>query len=379
MLSIFSSSSKFPAGLDISDGALRLIQLEKARDKARISAFGKILLPEGIIIDGEIKRGTDASAAIKKMVSEPIFGKFTTKEVAASLPENKTFIKLIKIENSPSSENSIEAEIERQIPMNIEEIYYDTQIMSKDMQSLNVLIGAAPNKIIEDYASVIADAGLFPTAMEIEPIALARSLVPEESKNFPGLKSNNYGLIDFGAQRTYMSVYSRNSLLFSVSIPVSGFQITKIISEKLEISEEQAEKAKIICGLDSEKAQGVVRKILSENIDELISRIKQVITYFQEYYPDRGPLNRIILSGGGAKIKNLDRLISEELLVETTVGNCFQKIYPLNQSELSAIYASSNGKSDKSGLKNPGPLQLNIETAYATAIGLALREFISED
>jgi type IV pilus assembly protein PilM len=380
MFSLFFHNSKFPAGLDISDRALRLLQLEKGRGRPRISAFSKIKLSENSIIDGEIKNKAEVSEAIKKMINAPIFGKFSTNEVAASLPETKTFIKLLKIENSAGSESAIENEIERQIPLRIDEIYYDTQIISRDLQYAYVLIGAAPKNIVNDYAEVITDAGLCPTALEIEAVALARSLLSEESKNHVGIKDFNYGIIDFGAQRTSMSIYSKNSLLFSASIPVSGIQITQTIAEKLEISEEQAEKAKIICGLDDEKAQGVVKKILSEHIDELTSKIRQVIDYFLEYYPERGPLNRIILSGGGANIKNLDRLISQELLVETVQGNCLWNIHPLSQGELSSIYASLNGKTQK----NPHtgsilPAQLNLETAYATVLGLALREIISEE
>jgi Tfp pilus assembly PilM family ATPase len=175
-----------------------------------------------------------------------------------------------------------------------------------------------------------------------------------------------------------MFVYSGNAILFSISIPFSGNQITELISEKLEISRIQAEKAKIICGLDESKAQGVVKKILDSQVRDLISKIKEVVTYFNDYYSERGPLDKIIITGGGSRIKNIDKLVSDEILIETIVGDPLINLSGGENIINSLSSCAKNGKK-ASPSKNSRIIQIDSPTIYSTAIGLALRNIIIDD
>lgn len=395
---LFSQSSTYPIGLDISDLSLKLVQLNKSGDKITIQAMGKISLPEGLIDNGEIKDRKKVIELIKKLIANPKYGKTSSEEIIACLPETRTFIKLIEVAKTPNPISEIiESEIEKHIPMPINEIYYDWQVIEKHSDKQLILIGAAPQDIVNQYTELIDEAKLSTAALEIEPISLCRSLLNEESPEFKDQDKKNYGIIDIGAKRTNMTIYSKNTILFTASMPISGKDITANIAKTLDIKEGQAEKAKIICGLDENKAQGIIKNILSDMIEELIKKIKETINFYNDNYPKQGPISQILLCGGGANIKNLDKIISQSLLnkeysadqagaIEIKQGDAlinltearekFSKI--LTEKHNLEINFVKNQKKDKNKNKTLSITQ-DTSLTFATAIGLALRGvFIDE-
>jgi len=363
-------NSKFPIGLDISDLSLKFVQLNKNGDKINIQAFSKYNLTPGIIDNGDIKNPQEVIKAINYLMANPIFGKVTAKEIVACLPNSKTYIKSIAIDKTPNDlENIIEEEIEKHIPVSINNIYYDWQTTNNIKNKLRVLIGAGNKNIVEQYTNLFNEAKLSLVALELEPVCLCRALLREEHYKFTDKFDKNYCLIDFGATRTNMTVYSKNTILFTISMPISGEKITENIATTLKIEKKQAEKAKLICGFDSNSAEGIIKNILTDVVNKLILKIHQTIAFYQAEYSDNGPINKIILCGGGAYIKEFDEIIAESTSIETVRGDSFINFNIPSQKESSSNKIFSNGLSKL----------LNENLSYTTAIGLALREIFIND
>lgn len=374
---IFGKKSKFPIGLDISDLSLKLIQLKQKRGKIKIQALGRQILPKGVIENGEIINEEEVIKAINKMISKPKYGTVSSDEVIACLPETKTFIKTIRIEDNPNKISDIvEHEIEKHVPFSIDEMYYDWQTIKKSENYSLILVGAAPKKIVDQYTQLLNNAKLSIHALEIEPVSICRSLLPEESMKFDRKININYAILDIGAKRTSIIIYAHNTIITSISLPISGEETTEKISKTLEISHDQAEKAKVICGLDKQKAQGVISEILSEKIDNLITRLKETINFFYANYGDLGPIDEIMLCGGGSNIKNLDHVIFESTKIKTIHGDIFINLAEIEE-KFSGILEEKHYIKDKN--KTAVYTQTSI-FAYATTIGLALRGiFLKEE
>ncbi|MDO8592164.1 MAG: pilus assembly protein PilM [bacterium] len=389
-----SNNSTYPIGLDISDLSLKLVQLNKIRGKIKIQALSKLNLPRGIISNGEIKNKPELLKAIKKIIAAPLYGKVSSEEVVACLPESKTFIKLIEVQKSPNAlADIIGGEIEKHVPMALDEIYYDWQVIEDLTDKFSVLIGAAPKEIVNQYTLLLDEAKLSPAALEIEPVAFCRCLLNEEAPNSKqitfGAKAKigaglNYGIIDIGANHTCMIFYSANTILFTVSMPISGEEITAKISEVLKLTAEQSEKAKIICGLNEDKASGVIKEILDGTVKNLIQKIKEALAFYENYFARRGPINKILLCGGGANISNLDKILSRELALEVSLSDAltnvnedkdkFNRVF-LEKHSLSLKAAELDAKNKEKNLS----IEQNSSVTFTTAIGLALRGiFIDE-
>jgi len=389
---LLANNSTYPVGLDISDLSIKLVQLNKIRDKIKIQALGKLTLPLGVITNGVINDRAELIKAIKKIIAAPGYGKVSSEEAAVCLPESKTFIKRIEVAKSPNSlADVIGAEIEKHVPMSKSEIYYDWQVTAELADKYQVLIGAAPKEIVDQYAQLLDDAKLSVAAMEIEPTAICRCLLKEEAPEAkpaaaplkPGRTARlNYGIIDIGANHTCLIFYSDNTIVFSVSMPISGEEITAKISRTLDLTPEQAEKAKIICGLDETKANGVIKKILEETIKNLISKIKEALDFYENYYG--GKLNKILLCGGGGNITELGKIIAQEFSIKVETADALTNLDETGE-KFNPIFMEKHSfdakllKNDSSREGNNLSIQQNSGSTFTTAIGLALRGiFIDE-
>lgn len=340
---IFNGST-YPIGLDISDLSLKLVQLDKRRDKIKIQALSRLNLPPGLIVNGEIKNQLELIKAIRKIISSPLYGKVSSEEVVACLPESKTFIKLIEVQKSPNPlADVIGSEVEKHVPLELNEIYYDWQIAEELSDKYLILIGAAPKNTVNQYTDLLDQARLSPVALEIEPIAICRSLLKEETAALKPDKSLNYGIIDVGANHTAMIFYSGQTILFTVSVPVSGEEITSKISRALNLTKEQAEKAKIICGLDENKANGIVKDILADTLKNLTEKIKEAVAFYENYFSQRGSLNLILLCGGGASIPDLGKIISQEFSVEVKLADTLVNLAEAKNKLADAAFATAFG------------------------------------
>jgi len=396
MTAIFKKKSNYPIGLDISDLSLKFVQLHKTKDSIDVQSFSKISLSKGWIENGEIKNKKKVLTHIKKLIDNPKFGKVSSNRVVSCLPEATTFIKLIKIEGDPEDlEEAIIFELNKHIPMSIEDVYYDYQIIKKNSEEKLVIFGAAPKKIVDDYVQLLKEAGLSIQAMEIESTAIARSILLEENPYFLDKKDKNYIIIDMGANRSSVFVYSRGTILFDVSIPISGQRISERISEKSQIDIKKVDLVKIVCGLDNKKCKGIVENNLSLMIDKLISKLEGVIKYYDSHFSEYGALDKILICGGGANIESIDKKIEAKVNIKTEIANPFINLnkpsqVSINLSKPREIFVKNFTevyKLDANLVENLSfsqkkrkilTVKQDSSITYVTSIGLALRNIFMD-
>jgi type IV pilus assembly protein PilM len=365
-----NDKSKYPIGLDISDTSLKLVQFNKKGGKYFFQAINKVDIPKGVISNGNVIKENELEKIIKKAISDPLYGKFTSKSVVACLAERKTFIKLIKIDKTPNPiRDTIENEIEKNIPYSIKEIFYDWQIIEETKNHRMILIGAALKKYVDQYAEIMDKAGLTIEALEIEPMAVCRCLLKEEALNFKE-ESGNYILVDIGSTRTNLIFYSRNTIIFTVDLNVTADEIGLAIENALK--EKQAAK------FSKEKNKDLNNNInieiaVKKSIGEIITRLRESIEYYNNNYFENGEISKIILCGGGANLYEIEKIIQDQVAIKTEKGNPFANIKDPNDELMQIL---KNTLKLEAGLKKKLRLLLTNQDnslIYAVAVGLALR------
>lgn len=301
-------------GLDISDNSLRFIKVVKKR-KHCITAFGEKNFPRGIIKAGEIVKQKEFVKIIKDFVSNNN-KKIKTKNVIASLPEEKSYIQTIKMPKMSVEElkTAIVFEAENYIPMAIENVYLDAEIIgdSKEKDYMDVLIAALPKATVDPYFSSLKEAGLNPIVLEIESLAVSRSLLKDEKRPvIPTL------LVDFGENKTSFIIYANNSVLFTSSFAISSARITDDIIRILEVSPSRAEKIKVTKGISKNQDKKVKTVILKE-IEKLSYQIKRHSDYYTNHdFKGRGKktkdeIKRLVITGGGSRLNGLVDYLAKE-------------------------------------------------------------------
>ncbi|PIS05597.1 MAG: hypothetical protein COT81_00340 [Candidatus Buchananbacteria bacterium CG10_big_fil_rev_8_21_14_0_10_42_9] len=306
-------------GLDISDTAIRLAVIERAGKKAILKSYNDKKLSAGEIVNGEIKDAKKAVAAIKDLVSGAKGSKIKTDRIVSVLPEPKTYVKVITVPQTDKDnmDETIRSEMVNHIPYSIEEVYYDWQLVhgGKQEKKIEVLIGVAPKKIVDDYTKLIEDANLIPLALEVEAAALTRGIFfQSQAEQTPSI------VIDFGASRTGLFVYDESLVQLTISLPISGDAITKTIADTLKIDSTKAEEAKIVCGLDEKKCKGALRKVLHDNIELLAAKIKDAQDFYANNYDHAHAISQVILTGGGSNFLNIDNVLKEKLNINVKIA-----------------------------------------------------------
>ena len=332
-------------GLDFSDYILRLINIEKNQ----IVTSGEILVPSGLIKNGMIEKPDKVAQLIKKMLQTVKGKKVKTKYVNACLPEQKTFIKVIALppHQKIDFESVLAEEITKHIPYNIEEIYIDWQPVAPPEEN-KILVGVAPKDIVNNYQKVITLADLIPLVLEIEAASITRCLIKKiEKERYAQI------ILDIGFNRTSLIVYDNQTVQFSISIPISGDSITKTIAKTLDLTYQEAEKAKIICGFDEKKCDRALFRLLKPVMIGLINKINEAISFYQNHFSGGQEIKKIVLCGGGANFKNFDQIITAETGLAVEKANIL-----INLSHEPPVSI----------------LPKNKYLSYISAIGLALRK-----
>ncbi len=346
-MSIFKTT-EHAFGLDISDSSLRLVQLtQKNNSKKIIQFYNEVNLPIGAIKEGEIINPEICLEKLKELIKTKVGSGELSKEVVATLPESKTFLKVITIakEKNTDIENKIKEIIPQHIPLDFENIFFNWQIISETPTNYNILIGTCPKNIVNSYTKLISQAGITPVVLEIEAAAIARALFPVNLTTDPQI------VIDFGANRTGLFVYDNGYIMFTISLGISGNGLTKDIAKVLDIDQEKAEKIKLVCGLDRNKCHGALIEILSDLVDELIIEIKQAINFYEDNFGIEKEIKQITLCGGGANLPGISDLLKERLGLPVSTSDPWKNV--INNL--------------------PNYFDIHRSQSYTTTIGLALR------
>src|SRR3989338_8982883 len=179
----FINSPKTIFGLDISDLSIKAVQIGQNGGKKYIRAINSLPVPLGCISEGIIRENEQVAEIVKQLINDGA-RKFSTKYAALSLPETKTFIKVLEISDQEMAvEEAIRQELPRHVPIGAEEMQIDWQPVEHDLQKKKFLVGAVPKSIADEYVKVAKLAGVEAVALEIEAQAIARCILPWGKKN----------------------------------------------------------------------------------------------------------------------------------------------------------------------------------------------------
>lgn len=344
-------------GLDIGDLSLKLVQLRFEHiffrpPHFKIMDLRSISMPPGYIVNGEIqqpemvrKKLLHLLGADKKL--KPIKSAW----VVADLPEPKTFLKLITIDQ-PADElldDDIIYQARKHLPFDLEDTYLDWQVVGEAPRGkpTSILLGAVPKIVADSYTYLLESTGLNVLALEIEGIPISRALITR-AKNYQG---EARAILDLGATRSSLIIYDKDSLQLSTNFNFSGEIITTAIAQELKIDYDAAERLKIKYGAAYVKEYPKYFKIISEQIETLINEVKKTMQFYHDHFLDTNPITHITMCGGLSNLKNVDNIISAKLKITARPGNVWKNILSFP----------------------PTPEQQMQGLALAPAIGLAMR------
>lgn len=348
-MNLFSLYKFAPAfGLDLSDLSVKVVAIKKTGEHEAVTSYGTIGLPPGAIVDGEIQQPEVVRGAILDLLNRVGPKRITSKNVTCSLPETKEFLRILTIPKMKPEEVSeaIRWEIEANIPLTLDQVYYDWQILDQgftvDEGKMSVLVIAVSRDVVDEFVAMLESCGLQPVGLETESVAQARALLSEKNKTETTL------IVDMGDRRTSFLVTLGHVPCFTSSVPLSSQMISDAVSKALQIPFDEADRMKVTQGLGSMAVKSPIFKAAEPILENIVLEIERTIDFFTSNLKYAPTIDRVILCGGGSNLQGLVPYMTRRLnrLVEagdpwaaTNLGEAL----PIIPREKSISYSTAIG------------------------------------
>lgn len=392
-------------GLDISDHSLKIARVSEDSGKDRFSlvSYGLFTLDSGLMTAGRVIDKNKLSSAIALAVQKLCI---KTKAVVAAIPEEQCFVRLIQLPPMPEREiyEAIESETEGNIPLPIEDVYFDWRIITRpeffsgaqgnEPKHFDILVAATPKIIVEEYEDLIRSSGLLPVVFEPESFSITRSILRRHISYSPIL------VADLGDTHTTLVIVSGTSIRVTASVSAASGSFTQLIASAFGIPTQEAEKIKQLHGIGQAGEGAKVFNALKDPIEDLLHQIEGYLTFYASHsfhehqvwtlavkMPEvksmgtfdfrpisrgevlmgrnsggeemisRTPLtgiSRVFLTGGGANLAGLPEYLSSNLKISVQRGDPFINILPPAKNKI-------------------GNLPFDSLT-FSTSLGLAMRK-----
>ena len=228
----------------------------------------------------------------------------------------------------------------------MEDVNYDFQILDQgkpEDKNMRVLLVAAKKEVIDERIAILKEAGLVPSVIDVDSFAIINSfgLVSHENQGI-------IAIVDIGADITSTTILKDNLPYFNRDVPLGGNDLTKAIIEGFEIEQAEAEELK----RNPQKRYADLINVISPVLDSICGEIHLSFNYCESQLG--GSVRKIYLTGGFAKFKGIDKVLTSMLGLEVQVWDPTQilAVSPeISKDDLAAV----------------GPL-------LTVSVGLALRE-----
>jgi type IV pilus assembly protein PilM len=279
-----------------------------------------------------------------------------------SVSGESVIVRYIQLPDMPEEElkSALRWEAEEYIPFRIEDVNLDSVILGHSEQAgvgkIDVLLISAKKELVDQHLDILREAGLTPAIVDVDSFAFLNCF---EVNHEPG-SQEVVALVNIGAGVTNINIYVAGVSRFSRDISIAGDTITSAIRSRLDVSMAQAEEMKIAegapapevdataeAGADSSlldtirgaveemaghtigdsTPEAIAAKAVHNTLQNLISEIRRSIQFFENQSGGK-IVQKIVLGGGTARMKNLPSFISKELNLPTEIINPLQRISP---------------------------------------------------
>ncbi len=332
-------------GLDIGFSSIKVMQLEKAsRKKYHVTGYGVTDFDPTILKDGLIVKPIELAKVVQKLFRDDIIGEITTRRAVIAIPASKTYNRAVTLPNLSKSElkAAIMNEVEQYIPMPVDELYVDHEILKvrADQNEVDVLVVATPRNVVDSYLDFAALNGLEVANIETTISADSRLFFEAEANDIPTV------LIDFGSVSSDITIYD-GSLVVTGTVPGGGDTFSELIAKKLNVTDREANIIKTKYGLSLSKKQVEITESLQIILDQIVKEIKRVIRYYEERNDENKKIGQVVALGGGSNMPGLADYMTSALRLP--VRSCdpwqvlqFGKLQPPNSAQKS-MYITAAG------------------------------------
>ncbi len=329
-------------GLDISQTSAKIMALTPK--KWAVLGYGSIDLdPSKTSSAGDLPGHLEAK--LNELLTKHIVGKLPSRQAVVSVPTSRTFTRSLTLPKEAENDlmNAIQLEAEQYIPIAMDQLYIDYQVIASNKDFLEVLMSAVPKLQIDTVMQACRAVTIEPIVIEPSINAVARLIHEAEEGDLVTV------ILDIGATATDIAILDK-TIRVTGGIGVGGHTMTQAIMEELNLTHDAAHMLRTHNGLMVNPKQAAIKKALEPTLQKIVSETKKVMRYYTERLGKKTKIEQLIIVGGGSNIPGIGDYFTNSMIIAARSASPWQI---LDFGKLT-------------------PLSRQLKPRFITAIGLAM-------
>ncbi len=313
----FFGRKRTSVGLDIGSGFVKIVEIDHSGDQPEVVRIAvRPLLPDAIV-EGEVMDPGLVADTIRGLFEE--LG-VTGGRVVTAVGGHDVIIKKIEMDRMKESDarEVIRWEAEQHVPFDIKSVELDFQILDPEGEGLQmqVLLVAAKRELVDNKVSLLGDAGVSPTIIDVDAFALHNAF----SHNYPEGMQGIVALVNIGHEVTNVNILEDGIPILTRDIPFGSRRVREDLQRERGLTSEQAEDV-----IQGEESIPDLAQFVEHSADEVAVGVERAAAFLMTQQAGVG-LGRIYLSGGGSRIAGMAEALARRMNVETQVMNPFERV-----------------------------------------------------
>ncbi|MBA2624041.1 MAG: type IV pilus assembly protein PilM [Acidimicrobiia bacterium] len=312
-------------GLDIGTNAVRAAEVSFGRGGPVLRRFGQVALPYGTVVAGEVVDVPAVSAALRRLWKEV---GYSSRKVVVGVANSRVVARVSELPDMPDADirSSLQYQVQDLIPIPLEEAVLDYQVLERtagpdDSPLLRLLLVAAHRDMLRSLLAALEGAGLASERIDLIPFALIRALHDATALGLEDDRLATEAIVGVGAGVTNVVVHERGLPRFVRTLPNGGNALVEALAADLSMDLDSAEGLKRslhspLAGGQEDRAVAVVTSALDPLVADVVGTLE-----FYGNAAGTAPLERVILTGGGARLPELAPRIESSLGVDVVTAD----------------------------------------------------------
>ena len=308
--------------LDIGTNAIRAVQLSKAGENSwNLVGLGYTPVDPQLVLSNSDESRRRLGEIISTMIGQ---SDIKTKNVAISLPSQKTFTTIFEVPKQDVKElqKNVSYQSDQYIPMAIDDAQVDWALLGESLSnpdSLEILLASTSKNFSEEKMEFVEGLGLNVIASEPDSLAMTRALYSGNQNGQAQL------IIDMGEISTDLSIVYQGAPRLVRTIPIGISSLVKSATQNLNIKEDQARQFIMKFGLAQDKLEGQVFHAIEITLENFVQEIAKSIKFLGTKYQNV-QVGSIALSGYSGIVPQMPEYVSSKTGIQSYSANPFQNV-----------------------------------------------------
>ena len=315
--------SKGLLGIDIGSSSIKICELSGGESSYKLTKFAIRPLPEGSFFEDEIQKADEIIEVIEHLIEE-VQPKSTF--VCMGIWGPNVISKRMQVAMASVEEigDQVTWEIEQYLPFDIDDATTSFYLVGENsVGGADVLISAAKTELLENFRTLIEDAGLKVKVIDCNQFAIANVFSYVHEKELKEIKTPLL-LLEIGANSINLIVFREGSVVFTRELPIGGQIVTNEVQKAMGLSYEEAEELKVNGDQSGNLPEEIVN-IVNSSFDLFLTEIKRALDFYISSN-DESSFQYCYITGGSSRLPGLVERLSKELSLEVLFFNPFDRI-----------------------------------------------------